>query len=392
MVSQRTRLHGWILLALWLAGCATAPTQGKFTPTGDPVKDGRALMERAPARDRVLWDYRTGLSALRRGQPDDARILFDEALARLQSIYGPDKSARQARGQFGAEAKKTFLGEPYERAMAYWYRGILYWQDGEPDNARACFRSAQFADSSTEGDGYAGDYTLLDYLDGLITVRLAGDGAEALARSRKSARLARPADYFPQWNTFFFADLGSGPTKYATGEYSEQLRFRPGTSRAARVRIQIDGQTLFIDPWDDLSYQATTRGGRVMDHVLANKAVFKKSTDVAGTAAIIGGAVMASHQGRHSVADEVGAGMIVAGVLSKILSATTTPQADVRAWDNLPQYIGFTATTLAPGDHRATVEFLDGAGVPLADLTRNLIVHKDPDGRDAVVYVSDRER
>jgi hypothetical protein len=31
----------------------------------------------------------------------------------------------------------VFIGEPYERAMAYYYRGLLYWRDGEIDNARA---------------------------------------------------------------------------------------------------------------------------------------------------------------------------------------------------------------------------------------------------------------
>ena len=43
-----------------------------------------------------------------------------------------DKSARKARGYFHEESSKGFRGEPYERVMAYYYRGILYWMDGEP--------------------------------------------------------------------------------------------------------------------------------------------------------------------------------------------------------------------------------------------------------------------
>ena len=57
--------------------------------------------------------------------------------------------------------------------MAYYYRAILYWMDGEPDNARACFRTGQLLDSDAENKTYVGDYALLDYLDGLASVKLA---------------------------------------------------------------------------------------------------------------------------------------------------------------------------------------------------------------------------
>jgi hypothetical protein len=378
--------------AVALAGCVSGPTVGSYTPTGDPVVDGRALMERAPAKDRVLWQYRTALAALRRGQLADARELLDEALGRIQNVYGPDRAAKRSRGTFNAEAKKTFIGEPYERVMAYYYRAVLYWMDGEPDNARACFRSGQLMDSDVEDQTYASDYVLLDYLDGFVTARLGGDGSDAYGRAAKAARLARPAPYYTNWNAFFFVEMGRGPTKYATGNYGEQLRFRPGSAKAARVRITVAGQTLHADPWDDLSFQATTRGGRVMDHVLANKAVFKRATDVAGTAAIVGGAVMAGHSGRNSAADEVGAGLIVAGVLSKIVSAATTPAADTRAWESLPQYLGFTATVLEPGEHVARVEFLDAQGLAVAGGVRTVNVRVGPDGGDAVVWVSDQDR
>jgi len=84
---------------------------------------------------------------------------------------------------FCSRIKKTFLGEPYERVMAYYYRGILYWMDGEPDNARACFRSAQLQDSDTVDKTYASDYALLDYLDGLASLKLGADGSDAFKRA-----------------------------------------------------------------------------------------------------------------------------------------------------------------------------------------------------------------
>src|SRR5512145_3524191 len=110
--------------------------------------------------------------------------------------------------------------------MAYYYRGILYWMKGEPDNARACFRSAQLQDSDTVNHEYASDYVLLDYLDGLATRRLAGDGSDALKRALANARLAKPPEFPTDANTLFFIELGPGPVKYATGSYGEELRFR----------------------------------------------------------------------------------------------------------------------------------------------------------------------
>jgi hypothetical protein len=272
--------------------------------------------------------------------------------------------------------------------MAYYYRGVLYWMDAEIDNARACFRSAQFMDSDAENQEYANDYVLLEYLDGYATVKLGGDGTDSLARARKVARLAQPPDYDAEANVMVFAEFGRGPRKYASGAYGEQLRFLPGSSRVKTVRVGSDAGQREARPMDDLTFQATTRGGRVMDHVLANKAVFKQTADAVGTGAIIGGAIMAGQQGHDSPVDEIGAGLIVAGVVSKIISAATTPEADTRAWDNLPQYLSFVHLTMPPGDHELAFEFLDSGGEAIADRTRRVQVRVEA-GRDTVVFVSD---
>src|SRR6266404_2971587 len=136
-------------LLLGFAGCASTP-QHQVVLTGDIMVDGPNAIANGPPRDKVLWQYRTAAAAMRQGKFDMAKRLLDDALLTIQGIYGPDPEARKARGYFHAEARKTFIGEPYERAMAYFYRGVLYWMDGQLDNARACFRSAQFEDSDTQ--------------------------------------------------------------------------------------------------------------------------------------------------------------------------------------------------------------------------------------------------
>jgi len=384
------RALGVSVLGVVLGGCATAPGQGGYTPTGDAVVDGLAMLERCPTRDRVLWQYRTALAALRQGQREQAETLLDEALNRLQGIYGPDAKARKSRGTFTRESKKTFLGEPYERAMAYYYRGVLYWMAGEPDNARACFRSVQVMDGDTVDQTYAGDYVTCDFLDGWVTEQLGGDGSAAFARARESARGAAPPVYDRDHNVIIFGETGRGPVKYATGQYEEELRFRPGRSRAVQVRVRVGDQTVIMEPLDDLSFQATTRGGRVMDHILANKAVFKGTTDAVGNVAIISGAIMASQRNRNSSVDEVGAGLIIAGVLSKLVSAAATPEADTRTWHNLPQLLYAGSVALGPGDHRVVTEFLDAGGTPVTEATREFVLTLTDTAEPAVVFLSDQ--
>jgi tetratricopeptide (TPR) repeat protein len=370
------------------AGCATTPPP--LPLTGDVFRDAPLAIEQGPARDRVLWQYRLALADLRHGRFEDAKRVLDDALLTLGGIYGKDASARKARGYFHAESKKTFIGEPYERVMAYYYRGILYWRDGELDNARACFRSAEFEDSDAQSGEYKCDYTLLDYLDGFATTKLGGDGSDAFQRAEKNARGAKPPPYDAKVNTLVFLDFGPGPTKYATGEYAQELRFRTPVSPLQAAQLQLDGQIVNVKPADDLNFQATTRGGRVMDHVLANKAVFKSTTDTIGDAAIVSGAVLAAGGHRqNSAADEVGAGLLIAGLLSKVVSAATTPEADTRMWDGLPQFLALGQFRLTPGQHALDVSFLDAAGVAQPKFNKQ-ITFTVPEGRDAVVYVSDQ--
>ncbi len=172
-----------LAVVLTLAGCATKKPP-PVALTGNIMVDAPNAIAHGPPRDRVLWEYRLAAAAMRQGKYDLAKQNLDDALLTLGGIYGKDPNAKKARSYFHAEAKKTFIGEPYERSMAYIYRGILYWMDGELDNARACFRSAEFEDSDAENHEYAGDWVLPDYLDGLATTKLGGDGSDAFKRAR----------------------------------------------------------------------------------------------------------------------------------------------------------------------------------------------------------------
>jgi hypothetical protein len=411
----------WLLAPslMLLSGCVAVPPPGPpIAFTGDPVVDGKAQLTAAPAKDRVLWQYRVAAAALRRGQDAEARAQLDEARAAVAGLVAaPSAEAAQARGTFHAESEKPFVGEPHERVMADLYRAILYWRDGEPDNARALMRDAELVDSDTENKTYAGDWVIPDWIDGFASAKLGGDGADALARARKNSAHPLP-DYDRAANVLVLVEDGRGPLKVAAGEHGELLKFSAQSTRAAAARLEVAGQTVALPPWDDVTWQATTRGGRVMDHILGNKAVFKQNTDTVGDLALVGAVIAAQNtrkevrrtvtgpDGKQHVVTETkkdeGAanaaiGLAAVGVLAKIFAGATQPAADTRAWDNLPQYLSLATLRLPPGEHPATLTFLDAAGQPLPKRTQTFtIVIPAPDEnsvapppRDTVVFRSE---
>lgn len=384
-----------VTAALLLAGCVTEPPRAR---TATLANGG---VPQIPERDRVLFDYRAGVTALRTGKDDEAKAKLDDAIARIGGIITNDAAARRARSLFSAESTKTFIGEPYERVMAYYYRGILYWRDGQPDNARACFRSGQVIDSDPEHEHYDADYVLLDYLDGLASAKLAADGSDALARAQKVAGNNPLPPYDVENNVLVFAEYGYGPRKVRAGDYGEQLRFVTNDSptRSARLVLDDGRRIVPLPAYDDLGYQAATRGGRVMDHILGNKAVFKANTNAAGDVALAGSVIAMQegrrrdYEGRNSdAADATAIGLGLLGIIGKIASSATQTEADTRQWDNLPQRLSFASLKLPPGEHRGRIEFLDRDGAVLEQRTRDVAFTVGAEQRDTVVFLSELKR
>jgi hypothetical protein len=88
--------------------------------------------------------------------------------------------------------------------------------------------------------------------------------------------------------------------------------------------------------------------------------------------------------------NEVGGGLLAAGIITKLVSAATVPAADIRAWDNLPHYLSFACLALAPGPHLATLEFFDPGGRLMPQLTKTVSFEVPALGRDKVIFVSDQ--
>ena len=85
-------------------------------------------------------------------------------------------------------------------------------------------------------------------------------------------------------------------------------------------------------------------------------------------------------------------GLGVLGVLGKVVSSATRPEADTRQWDNLPQRLSFAAVRLPPGEHAGRLEFLDREGRVLAARTRPVNLSVAPGDRDTVLFFSELPR
>ncbi|QXQ05718.1 hypothetical protein KX816_16080 [Sphingosinicellaceae bacterium] len=307
-------------------------------------------------RNAVLNLSRLGLAAMEVGSYTDAERAFDAALLRIESVYAKNKSAEAARSVFHKESNKDWKGEPYERAMAYYYRGLLYLRKGDYNNARASFKGAEYQDTVSEDEEFQSDFALMDYLMGWASQCAGDNGSEAYDTAIKAEKgLTAPgaAD-----NVLMIAELGHGPLKEKDGKQKEKLVFRPAEgfpeTGAVFVLAPATGASTHYDSHlaSSVYYQATTRGGRAMDGILNGKANWKTGTATAGNALLTAGLVQGGDAGMY---------MALAGALFSLGSSAMKTDADIRQWDTLPDGVSLSTTKLA-GPFTSTISYVSENG------------------------------
>lgn len=268
---------------------------------------------------------RLGLAAMELDLLKDAAWAFDRALERIEAVYADNPVAKAARSRYTLEAIKEFKGEPYERAMAYYYRGLLHLMTGDYEDARATFRAAEYQDTVSEDEQFAGDFALMNFLAGWSArcMGQAGSAAEDFkeAAAIDSALVEPPSDR----SLLLIGEIGHSPVKTKRGGSNELLVFArsqdQGRDEAAQVRLGQSGAPIALRDAGDIHFQATTRGGRPIDALLGGKAVAKKN--LANAADLIGASV------------ELG----LLGLIPQLLSDKIAPDTDIRMWDTLPDRI-----------------------------------------------------
>jgi hypothetical protein len=373
-----------LLSALLFVACQAPAIQRAPEFNGDLVAAGHRQIAKAPAHDKNRWRLITAVHALKLGRHSEARALLTTAMPSAGQILQANAHTRLAQSTFSPENVKGFHGESHERAMGWFYHGMFYWMDGEPDNARACFRTAQLMDALAAQPEHRADWVLLDYLDGYITTKLSRDGSDARTRAQANAGDTALPPYNTKANVMIFLQFGFGPMKKTGGDVGEKIVYNGGRSQARSASITVGGRPVIAPIFDNLTFQASTRGDRAMDAILAKKATIKKAGDLVGDIGVTGGAILAS----QPETEGAGVALLSAGLVGKIVGGSAEPRADTRTWTNLPQHLSFAALQLPTGTHTAVIEFLDANGIALPDQQKNVSVTVQT-GRDTVVFVAD---
>lgn len=362
-----------VLLVLLLAAGACRSTSVYRAPVSDdPQAAFEAILadaDRIAPEDEALWQCELAKAALRVGEEQAAFRALDGATRIMGTL---ESSAREnRRAILGAEATKTWKGDPHERAMSSLYKGLLYWRRGDLGNASACFKAGLFADGYSEAGECQQDFAVLAFLLGWIS-DLRGRDEQARFSFREAAELRPGNPYFASarpdaYNVLVVADIGRGPLKYADGPGGSIARYKARATPDGAIEVLVDGSSAGVSASGvDLFHQAITRGEKVIDGIRKGKAVFKAGTYASG-AVVLDQGLRKKKKGLVAV----GAGLL-------LLSALTNAEADTRYWDSLPGEVHVLPLRLAPGPHELRVRAIGRDGRPLPGWERTFQVHVTP--------------
>lgn len=318
----------------------------------------------------------------------------------IEGFFDP-ASEKNAMSLWGAEAEKVYKGEPFEQATLSMLVGLLLLEEGDVDNALSCFKNGQMADSDVEKEQFKSDYGLLQLLEAKCYQmrgeqveydQLVGKAIDSFAKihpliySKRADVLAENLkteaseqekreileikikeaeekvinDYssyygplMQPYNTLLLVWTGRAPEMNRTGQYGEDRVLVKCPSVETHYEVQLDGSSWHdvIRGFANVSFQATTRGGREMDNVLANQAAFKRTTHGIGDAFF---------DAADDVSDPYAAlALMGIGLISHGIGAATKVQADIRSWKTLPDQIAVVPLQLTAGTHDVRIDCYD---------------------------------
>lgn len=173
------------------------------------------------------------------------------------------------------------------------------------------------------------------------------DAPRALAAQLEALLSAPP-------NVILLLERGDGPRKIRTGRYGEILQIVPGARPMTPPSVHIDDAPVEALWMDSLSWQATTRGGRKVDGFLKGKAIYKDASLITGYVLLRAAQAAAANDD-----SEVATVLACIGCALTVSSWATTPAADIRQWEQVPDGWYLIAGTWAPGEHRLRLDGRD---------------------------------
>lgn len=325
-------------------------------------------------RNAVLNFNLLGLAAMEIGEYQVAERAFDESIKRIDSIYANDENAKKAKSIWNEEKVKDWKGEPYERVMTYFYRGLLYVRAGDYDNAAASFRAADYQDTQAEQESYQGDFGLMPFMAAWAQA-CRGNTVQAKdllnqAKTRDTTFAATFSTVPLSSNFMTVIDSGAGPYKVGTGKHKELLEIKDrADGKDTLVEVEpVTGEAIKLSATleaADVYFQASTRGGRQIDGILNGKARWKDGTKTVGDVATgVGAAALTAGAANNDNKTAIfGAYSSLFGLVANAASKAMTPAADIRHWGSLPRNIDLAAAVTTTGQKnlpKLTLRYNDG--------------------------------
>jgi tetratricopeptide (TPR) repeat protein len=332
------------------------------------VTTGCVQQHRYPLNAFYQYDYETAVQGYRatvaQVKPDDRNfVLADvhmagatfvagdyydslESLGRASKImddveHGADRGAASV---VLAADMRVYKGEPYERALAYTYMGLIYFRRGDWDNARSAFNLALLADRTSKGDNedYRDDFALAHYLIGRTYLKLGEtDNAEISFNKVKKYMPDNPFTdpaKVAQSNVTFLIELGCGPGKIPDPVVGSVDMIKPCVYQERSAEVLVDGQSIGrAGRLVDMNYQAKTSGTSTRDTAQAVKGV----------------AVAVMKQ------------LPFVGILGSLLEMGGVNKADLRHWRQMPGEVHVLQANIPEGLHTVQINFFDEKGSPL---------------------------
>lgn len=367
--------------SLTIAKAAEPPQQNTACADNVP-EDMRTLWHKvcdSPSKDRTLAEMHAATAALARHHLPLATDTFDHVLAAIEAIYADTPTAEKARSLWNAEAVKDFKGEPYERMMAYYYRGVLALAAGDWDTAQASFQGGILQDTMAQDQRFRADTAALIWLQGWAEHCRGNDlrAAELFTEAKGINPSLTPPEKADR--LLFLAETGTAPLKFRAGKHGEKLGIREGMAGNYGLTAQVDGRTVALERAEDLFFQATTRGGRPVDTILADKANSKDAVGDLGRAAMIAGAgtmVYAANNrsNNDNNAAAIGLALILIGAMAQAAADNIDAHADTRVWGNLPHSLHLGSAPPADKLNREMIALFDPAGRPVLSTPEEVLL------------------
>jgi len=325
-------LASCVLAALFLCGCATR-TPNVVTWNRDSQPSIQAFHREVVP----LTNLNYSLCELNRGLLFYNNGDFLHSDSRFANALGVMDRIREDKGQETAavvwdERAKTFKGEPYERAMAYFCRGLCHFNTGDYSGALAAFRSSLAADAETRNKEarFLEDFTISHFMAALCYSRLGeAENAEAALRLARATNPDHPFLTPASLQHNFIAVIGLGPGPYKVGA----RKWAPVKAMEERISLCVDNRPAEHEP------------AEAVDLLIQARSQKWGEADSARVARQVGKAVLS-------------------GILSGLAGTNVNMEdyEDTRCWYGLPLKFYIFTAAVPPGNHTISLKAYDGKG------------------------------